>query len=231
MSKKPTLILFPNRDELDQTLAANIAATLNTALHTHGNASIAVSGGSTPQNMFSLLSKSPINWPAVQTLLVDERWLPADHEGSNERMLRNTLLTGEAAKCTYLPLKNSAETADDGQYALEEKLDSLAWPLTLVHLGMGDDGHTASWFYDAPEYPGLCAAHSQHCFAVHPGTAPYARISLSPAAVFNSEKIVIHITGKTKRAVLEAALAESAEHPISMVLRQQQVPVDIYWAP
>lgn len=231
MSKKPTLILLPNRDELDQLLSDDIAKTLNTAVHNHGQACMAVSGGSTPQKMLSRLGQASLDWPAIHTLLVDERWLPKDHTNSNEAMLRNTLLKGAAAACKYLPLKNSADTPDDGQYALEEQLDTLPWPLSVVHLGMGDDGHTASWFHDAPEYPTLCAAHSQHCFAVHPGAAPYARITLSPNAVFSSEKIVIHITGKAKRDVLENALGKYADYPISMVLHQQQVPVNIYWAP
>lgn len=231
MNNKPTLILLPNRDELDQLLSHDIATTLNVALQNHGKASLAVSGGSTPSNMLSLLGQAALDWPAVQTLLVDERWLPAKHANSNEAMLRNSLLKGAAGNSRYLPLKNQANTADDGQYETEELLDALEWPLNIVHLGMGDDGHTASWFTDAPEYTKLCAAHSQHCFAVHPGAAPYPRITLSPNAVFNSEKIVVHITGKAKRDVLERALSQDADYPISMVLRQQQVPVDIYWAP
>jgi 6-phosphogluconolactonase len=231
MNKKPTLILLPNRDELDQLLSEDIAKTLRAAVHNHGRACMAVSGGSTPQKMLSLLGQASLDWPAISALLVDERWLPTDHANSNEAMLKDTLLKGAGAACQYLPLKNSAAAPEDGQYELEEQLDALPWPLSVVHLGMGDDGHTASWFHDAPEYSILCAAQSQHCFAVHPGSAPYARITLSPKAVFSSEKIVIHITGKAKREVLENALGKYADYPISMVLHQQQVPVDIYWAP
>ncbi|POP51832.1 6-phosphogluconolactonase [Zhongshania marina] len=231
MNNKPTLILLPNRDELDQVLSRDIANILATSLHNHGSASLAVSGGSTPENMLSLLGQAPLDWPLVQTLLVDERWVANDHASSNEAMLRKTLLKSAASSSKYLPLKNNADSAENGQYLLEAELDALTWPLSLVHLGMGEDGHTASWFHDAPEYQALRTAHAQHCFAVQPGSAPYPRITLSPNAVFNSEKIVIHITGRAKREVLEKALSQDADYPISMVLHQQQVPVDIYWAP
>ena len=57
MNKKPKLILLPNREEMDQLLSRDIANTLRTAIHNHGHASLAVSGGSTPKNMLSLLGK------------------------------------------------------------------------------------------------------------------------------------------------------------------------------
>ncbi|WP_373077227.1 6-phosphogluconolactonase [Zhongshania sp.] len=231
MNKKPTLILLPNRKELNAVLSDDIAKVLNTSLTRSGAASLAVSGGSTPEEMLTLLGKKPLDWAKVQTLLVDDRWLPAEHPDSNQALLNKTLFTGPASQSRYLPLKNTAADVDDGQYACEEALAELDWPLSLVHLGMGNDGHTASWFHDAKEYEILMAAHEQHCIAVHPGAAPYSRISLTPAAVFNSEKIVIQVFGKAKRDVLERALAKDADFPISLVLHQQQVPVEIYWAP
>ncbi|WP_373089935.1 6-phosphogluconolactonase [Zhongshania sp.] len=231
MNNKPTLILLPNRDELNAVLSEDIAKYLNTALNKYRAASLAVSGGATPANMLTLLGKKKLDWPRIQTLLVDDRWVAADHQDSNQAMLNKTLFSGLAASSRYLPLKNDAGDVNDGQYACEEQLAELTWPLSLVHLGMGNDGHTASWFHDAPEYPMLTAAHEQHCIAVHPGAAPYSRISLTPAAVLYSERIVIQVFGKAKRDVLERALAKDADYPISLVLHQQRVPVDIYWAP
>ncbi|MEX1667513.1 6-phosphogluconolactonase [Zhongshania guokunii] len=231
MNNKPTLILLPNRDELNTVLSNDIGKYLNAVLSKHKAASLAVSGGSTPAEMLTLLGKQTLDWPKIQTLLVDDRWLGESHHDSNQAMLNKTLFSGLAANSRYLPLKNEAADVNDGQYACEEQLTELTWPLSVVHLGMGNDGHTASWFHDAPEYPMLMAAHEQHCTAVHPGAAPYSRISLTPAAVLNSERIVIQVFGKAKRDVLERALAKDADFPISMVLHQQRVPVDIYWAP
>jgi len=231
MNNKPTLILLPNRDELNAVLSEDIAKYLNTALTKYNAASLAVSGGTSPADMLTLLGNKPLDWPSIQTLLVDDRWVAADHQDSNQAMLNKTLFSGLASNSRYLPLKNDAGDVNDGQYACEEQLAELTWPLSVVHLGMGNDGHTASWFHDAPEYTMLMAAHEQHCTAVHPGAAPYSRISLTPPAVLNSERIVIQVFGKAKRDVLERALAKDADYPISLVLHQQRVAVDIYWAP
>jgi 6-phosphogluconolactonase len=231
MNNKPTLILLPNRDELNAVLSEDIAKYLNTALNKYRAASLAVSGGATPADMLTLLGKKKLDWPSIQTLLVEDRWVAADHQDSNQAMLNKTLFSGLAANSRYLPLKNDASNVNDGQHACEEQLAELTWPLSVVHLGMGNDGHTASWFHDAPEYPMLMAAHEQHCTAVHPSAAPYSRISLTPTAVLNSERIVIQVFGKAKRDVLERALAKDADYPISLVLHQQRVAVDIYWAP
>ena len=88
--------------------------------------------------MLSLLGKEKLDWTAVHALLVDERWVALDHSNSNDAMLQSTLLKA-ATGCHYLPLKNEADNAVDGQFILEEQLDELNWPLSIVHLGMGDD--------------------------------------------------------------------------------------------
>ncbi|GAB3375658.1 6-phosphogluconolactonase [Spongiibacter taiwanensis] len=231
MSNKPLMNSLPDSAALNQALATKIAKLLDAALAERGEASLAVSGGSTPKEMFTLLAQKPLDWSRIHVLLVDERWLPADHSDSNEHLLRQTLLQGPASQCQYLPLKTEDLSPVDGQFTTEERLDELPWPLDVVHLGMGGDGHTASWFADAPEYPGLKNACAQRCIAVHPNSAPYPRLSLTPAAVFDSRHIFVQLTGKTKRELLERALFKDADYPISKVLHQSRAPVDIFWSP
>lgn len=231
MSSKPLMNSLADARALDTALSSKIARQLAAALDARGQASLAVSGGSTPRQMLTLLGQQPLDWTRIHVLLVDERWLPPDHSDSNENMLRHTLLQGPAEHCQYLSLKTADLTASDGQFTVEEQLEALTWPLDVVHLGMGSDGHTASWFHDAPEYPSLQRICEQRCIAVHPNSAPYPRLSLTPAAVFNSRHIFIQLTGKTKRELLEQALFKDADYPISRVLHQTGVPVDIFWSP
>ncbi|AKH69212.1 6-phosphogluconolactonase [Spongiibacter sp. IMCC21906] len=231
MSNKPLMNSLPDSTALDEALVKKISKTLAAALNERGEASLAVSGGSTPKGMLTRLASEPLDWSRIHVLLVDERWLATDHDDSNENMLRQTLLKGEAAHCQYLSLKTDDELAKDGQFTVEEILEELPWPLDVVHLGMGSDGHTASWFHDAPEYQTLQNISKQRCLAVHPNSAPYPRLSLSPAAVFDSRHVFIQLTGKTKRELLEQALFKGADYPISIVLHQDKVPVEIYWAP
>ncbi len=228
---KPTLIPLSDRQEQAEVIANSISQSLADALGARPRASLAVSGGSTPEAMFQLLGAKALAWQNIDCLLVDERWLPDGHADRNDSLLKRSLLDGPASACRYLAMKTHHSSPKDGQFYLDQQLAELDWPLDVIHLGMGDDGHTASWFHDAPEYEDLQHSIEQHCMAVHPGAAPYERISLTPAAVFNSRRIIVQITGQRKREVLDAALAGDSSYPIEMVLHQNNVPVEIYWAP
>lgn len=231
MNNKPLINSLPNNAALDAALVKKISKILADAVSARGQASLAVSGGNTPRNMLAQLADEVLDWPRIHVLLVDERWVPTDHDDSNENMLRHTLLRGEAAHCQYLSLKTEDELAKDGQFSAEEILEELPWPLDVVHLGMGNDGHTASWFHDAPEYQQLQNLHTQRCIAVHPNSAPYPRLTLTPAAVLESRHVFIQLTGESKRELLEQAFVKGADYPISLVLHQDKVPVEIYWSP
>ena len=104
-----------------------------------------VSGGRTPMGFFHLLSQQVLDWSKVTVLLADERWVDAGHADSNEKLVRENLLINEPAKATYLALKNDAEQALDGEAECEAALAGLD-TFTVLILGMGDDGHTASLF-------------------------------------------------------------------------------------
>ena len=114
---------------------------------------------------------------------------------------------------------------------LDKTLDLLAWPLDCVHLGMGTDGHTASWFSDAPEYAqAINQRHRHRVIALNPKAASHPRMSLTASAILAARSRYIHITGEEKRGVLERALKGDKSLPISIVLSHPS-PSTIYWAP
>ena len=93
-----------NRAELDLLLANHIAGRLRRDIAERGQASLAVSGGSTPKGMFHTLSHCELDWSQVFVTLVDERWVAPDNEDSNERLVRDHLLQHRAASArTNLP--------------------------------------------------------------------------------------------------------------------------------
>ncbi|WP_239709136.1 6-phosphogluconolactonase [Luteibacter sp. 9133] len=139
---------FADKLTLADALARDIAGKLDAAIKARGKASIAVSGGGTPKVMFAVLAEQEIDWSKVTITLVDERWVDEDNERSNARHVRNTLIAHEAHVAAFLPLFDKAH-ADDVDAALEgvgEKVDALGKPFDVVVLGMGPDGHTASFF-------------------------------------------------------------------------------------
>jgi 6-phosphogluconolactonase len=219
--------IFAASGELDRALAEHLGKRLQTDIQRHGHASLAVSGGSTPTGMFRKLSTCELDWSRVWLTLVDERRVATDSPASNERMLRENLLQNRAAAARFVSL---ADNGADGVAALGRALDAIPRPFSAVVLGMGGDGHTASWFPGAVNLPALLdPANPADVAETMPVTAPHERLTLTLAAVLRSREILIHITGEAKKTLLENARAE--QHPVAAILQQTVTPASIWWAP
>ena len=226
------LLEFENASALDIALSEKVAGLLGASIAAKGSASLVVSGGRTPMGFFHLLSQQILDWSKVTVLLADERWVDADHADSNEKLVRENLLINEASQASYLPLKNAADQAVDGEAECAQALAELG-TFTVLILGMGDDGHTASLFPGAEALPaGLALDSGRSCIAVTPTAAPHERISMTLPRLLNTERLIVHISGQNKQKVLEQANAGNnvEELPIRAILQQTQVPATVYWA-
>ena len=166
--------------------------------------------------------------------LADERWIATDAASSNEKLVRENLLIGPAAKAHFVGLKNPSVQVEDGVAWAWQALSRIARPFDVVVLGMGDDGHTASLFPNSPQVSqALDATAPAACVAMIAPVAPQERISLNLAALLDARRIVLHISGVVKWQVYQRALAAGpvSEFPVRGVLHQQQVPVDVFWSP
>jgi len=226
------MLEFENASALDIALSEKVSGLLGASIASQGSASLVVSGGRTPMGFFHLLSQQPLDWSKVTVLLADERWVNADHADSNEKLVRENLLINEASQANYLALKNSADQAVDGEAECEKALVELG-AFTVLILGMGDDGHTASLFPGSDALAaGLDMNSGRDCIAVTPLNAPHQRMSLTLPRLLNSQQIVIHIGGASKQQVLSQAQSgdDVMELPIRSILQQQRAPLSIYWA-
>lgn len=224
---------FADKQTLAEYLARDVAEQLKRALEERNAASLVVSGGSTPKPFFAALrSHTDIAWEKVSVTLADERWVDTDDEDSNEKLVRENLI---AHGMRFTGLKNAAFLPQEGRMETNAVIAALPRPFDVVVLGMGDDGHTASFFPYAPElqtalYPedkkALCAAITP------PDYAPHLRMTLTLPALLDARRIIIHMTGAKKQEVYAKAAADGAIEamPVRAILRQEQTPVDIYWA-
>lgn len=221
---------FGSRAELDAALAAQLAADLRADLAAHSVSSLAVSGGSTPRNMFRVLAAAELDWARVAITLVDERWVEAADPDSNEALVRDCLLQGRAAAAGFVGLKAPIADCAAAVAEVTDAVNVLPRPFAAVVLGMGGDGHTASWFPQASNLHLLLdPTNPARVAATDPVTAPHPRMTLTLAAVLDSCHIHLHITGSAKRAVLESAVARGL--PVASVLAQPHTPLTIWWAP
>lgn len=218
---------------LARALAAHVAEALRRRIAQNGTASLAVSGGRTPVSFFEVLAGAPIDWSRVAVTLVDERWVPETSDRSNAALVRRHLLKGPAAAARFLPLYTGAPTPEEGIAEAAGRVASLPSPFAAVVLGMGDDGHTASFF---PGAQTLAAAIDpttpEALVAVRADAAGEPRITFTLPRLVSADTLVLHIEGMTKRAVLERACAGGPvdELPVRSVLRAR-APLDVMWCP
>lgn len=239
MMSNPTELawhLYEQRDHLAERLAADVAQRLHDSIESRERASLAVSGGSTPALFFDRLSRMELDWSKVTVTLVDERFVPESHERSNARLAKEKLLQNAAEHAHFLPFYHEAASAEHAAKLADETLKGLDWPIDVVVLGMGLDGHTASFFPDATTLETLLDPLNQT--RVLPVEAPSAgepRLTLSLSALMHSPFLALHIESENKRDVLEEALGQtgpvSSRTPIRRVLDAAKHKPHIYWAP
>ncbi len=225
---------FPNAAALTKTLAADIAAALEEGLAAGRGASLVVAGGKTPAPVFDALSATDLDWQDVWVTLTDERWTDTSHEGSNEYLLRQHLLRGEAAKANLVGMKNKAADPAAGAAAAWSAIAEIPRPFDFVLLGMGDDGHMASLF---PHSPGLEHGLDLHqppgCLGMTAPVEPRPRLSMNLRALLDARRIAVLIVGQSKWDTYQRARQGGPvqDMPVRGLSLQQNVPVSVYWAP
>jgi len=227
--------VFGGPDALADALATHVAERLRSAIAGHGQALLAVSGGTTPRQFFSRLASQPLAWRQVDVTLCDERWVAADNERSNARLVRETLLHGPAAAARFVPLYAQAPDPETGLDEIARRVAALPLPFDAVVLGMGNDGHTASLF---PGGNNLVQALDERCAArvlpMRARSAGEPRVTLTLPVLAGAQQVYLHIEGAEKKTVLEKILQDedgSALEPVRAVIRHARNPVAIYWCP
>lgn len=224
---------FADKATLARELAESIADRIRTAIAERGSASIAVSGGSTPAKFFQALGKTrDIAWDKVVVTLVDERWVDETSDRSNAALVNEKMLQGPAAVARFFPLySGGSEPTPDAVARTNALMGELPQPFAAVVLGMGNDGHTASFF---PGGDTLEAAFTDPgpTLALHAAGAGEPRITFTLPRLLETDGLYLHIEGAEKAEVLDKALGDgpAEDMPIRAVLRSG-APVTVYWAP
>lgn len=226
---------FRHANELYSVLAGEIAARLSDGVARNGSASLVASGGTTPGDLYDVLSRRDAPWKDVTITLSDERWTDPTSERSNEHLCRTRLLTANASAARLVPFKTSHAHAREAEASVDAAIAAMPQPFDVVLLGMGTDLHTASLI---PGAEGLARAldlgDPALVRAVNPPdiTAMGERMTLTLRAILNARWIVLLIRGETKLRAYHRAMAgqEILEAPVRGVLRQSQVPVSVFWS-
>jgi 6-phosphogluconolactonase len=231
VSAQQELHAFEDGQALANALSSSIADQLRAAIAARGEALIAVSGGSTPKRLFEALSNELLDWSRVTVTLVDERWVPDTDERSNARMVEALLLQHKAADAEFVPLYVEAATPEAGIGEVRTRIGALKQPFDVVVLGMGPDGHTASFFPGGDRLSeALDASNTAQVLPMRAPGAGEPRITFTLHELLKARTLYLHIQGDDKRIVLDQAVQPGSALPIASVLHKAKQ-LDIYWCP
>lgn len=221
MSENPIIKAFTTVEELQKYAAGMIARLLNEGIGERGNASIALSGGSTPKGVYQRLGGEPflsqVDWMRVHLFWGDERCVPPDHRDSNFRMTDEALLRKIHVPAANIHRIRAELPPADAATLYEEDIRSYfggARPVfDVMLLGLGEDGHTASLF------PGTSIVSEQARYVADVFVPEFnaRRISLTLPVINAARMIIFLATGNNKAAIARDVIAGKGNYPAGLV--------------
>jgi 6-phosphogluconolactonase len=220
---------FATREALMRAAAKRMADALTDAISKHGSACAALSGGGTPAPAYRALAAMPLDWPKITLSLVDERYVPPSDAASNEGLVRRDFKDAFDAGVQFRPMY-APPTVDQAADIAERIYAPMRIDIALM--GMGGDGHTASWFPGAAKLgEALDLDNPRTVMALTAAQADGSceRLTLTRAAFTRIGSVLLLITGADKRARLEAALAGDYA-PVAALFAPALPQPEVLWA-
>ena len=202
-------------DEMSLQAAQATVDVIRDAVGAAGKCSLALSGGSTPRGLYSLLAsrfRDEIPWPRVHVFWGDERYVPPDDLRSNFRMAKEVLLRHVPCPAANIhPMPTHLPSPDAAALEYEATLKHYwpeAWPrFDLLFLGLGAEGHTASLFPDSP----AIAERTRWVLAVTAPSEPRLRLTLTPPVLSRSAHTYFLVAGPDKAGALAHVVSGTAD--------------------
>lgn len=227
MSSSTDVRILTTPQELFESAAEEVIRAAKEAEEAHGRFTIALSGGSTPKNLYNLLATNARNalpWDRMFFFWGDERHVPPTHPESNYRMANEVMLSKvpvPAGNIFRMPAENpdAARVAEDYEKTLRQffQLSATEVPqFDLILLGMGPDGHTASLF------PGTTALQEKARLVVANWVEKLKthRLTLTLPVLNGARRVAFLVSGMDKADVLKTVLEENVpgeQYPAKLV--------------
>lgn len=184
----------------------DVAAAFRAVLEEAAPRTLALSGGRTAVACYAPLAEdTSLDWSQVTALFSDERWVPVEHPDSNEGSARRLLLDHVAVAAVH-SVRDAGPTAGAAAAAYDRLVASLGG-IDLVHLGLGDDAHTASLFPGAP----ALAVTDRLVVAVDHHDHP--RVTFTYPGIATGRLAVVTVAGAGKRGAFARVAAGDPTAP------------------
>jgi 6-phosphogluconolactonase len=218
------LCSFSDAEAVSIRAASIVTGLSKIAQDSKGRFTIAVSGGSTPLRFFELLGTSlrnDIEWARTEIFWADERCVPPEHKDSNYKSAQEALLSRVDIPPENVHRIRGEMPPEEGAREYEEELlrcfGSAGLPeFDLIILGVGEDGHTASLFPDAPSL----SEEKRFAVPVYAGKMQNWRITLTLPVLNNAATILFLVTGQKKADILREIYEDrkkGTKYPASLI--------------
>lgn len=206
------IYIFETQVDLAKAAASLMMEVSKQAIQKSGRFVIALSGGSTPESLFKLLTIIPfkyqIQWEKTFVFWGDERFVPSDDERNNSNKAKTLLLNHvpiPSENIFAIPVDSNPKTSAE-KYAntIKDLFGSEPPRFDLIFLGLGEDGHTASIFPESD----LVFEKTQLVKEVYVEEQSMYRISMTPALINQAHHIAFLIEGENKAKILKRVLSE-----------------------
>lgn len=202
---------FSDLEQLNASAAQLFVEAANEAINEKGHFTVALTGGSSPVGLYRLLATSPyreqVPWELVYVFWGDERWVPLDDDKSNAKMSFETLLDHVPIPKEHIfPMWDKAVSPAEFARQYEQSLRLHIHPegvFDLILLGMGADGHTASWFPDTK----VLHEQSKWVAAYYLEPQEMYRVTLTVPLINRAKQVAVIAYGTNKADALYEVLA------------------------
>lgn len=222
---------FENADICAAALAEEVGFCLCEAVMANGQATLAVSGGKTPERFFRVLSDQDIDWSRITITLVDDRCYAPDHPRSNARLVMQTLLQHRAAEAVFVPLYD----ANSQSIAMDQLQPLLSSGIDVAVLGMGLDGHTASFFTGAANYDAITDPQGSELvsFTEQTDNNNEKRVTLTMRALLAVKNSFLLLEGQDKIDCLNGIVnsLKPEQYAMGKLLAAMREPLMVYQSP
>lgn len=224
---------YSSGGRLAERLSGTVAEQLAEAIEVRGIATLAVSGGRTPIRFFVALSEQEIAWDKVIVTLVDERFVDTSSPRSNAALVIQRLLQRHAADAAFEPLYEPAANVEAAAAIASRRLAGLPQPFDVVMLGMGTDGHTASFFPNGDRLDeALDPKGEARIVSMNAPDAGEPRLTWTLTALADARAVHLHIEGVEKKTVLLDALSDKeSPYPVRAIFNHAKTTISIWYAP
>ncbi|MEM6692151.1 MAG: 6-phosphogluconolactonase [Planctomycetota bacterium] len=222
---------FPQVEDLHAEIADRFCELAKQCVAGQGIFRVSLSGGSTPKRLYEILATRDLPWTSMHFYWGDERNVPADHDESNQKMVREAMLTpANVPESNIHPVPVNVDDPASAASAYEATLrehfandEFPAWDLAL--LGMGDDAHTASLFPGTEATKASLAGNEERWFVEnHVEKFSGYRYTMTAPAINSAKQRWFLVSGENKREALAKVWADEGdalEAPSRLVIGAQ----------